>query len=220
MTPRRAATSLRRALLGALALSACPARPQPRPPAPADAPAAPTRPAPDYGPPTPQRALPRLRIPPGEDTPCTRDEDCRGGMCFTATLEAQYSRVFRDCPEGQAWRAQRRLNTCVRPACRSDADCPTQERCADIQMLPFPQRVCVPAGCRSAADCRARRLGQCLAYVAGTRCEHGGWACAYPGDPCAPQNLERRCTASPGRIAYCVPREGRFRCVEEEPPPP
>lgn len=201
-------------------LGACPGRPA-RPPSPSDAGPALDAPGPSaYGPPLPTRARATLHIPPAEDTPCTAEADCRGGLCFTADLEAQYSSAFRDCPDGQAWRARRRLNTCVRPSCRADADCPEGERCAAAQMLPFPQRVCIPAGCRSHADCRERRMGQCLAYVVGTRCEHGGWACAYPGDPCAPGDLERRCPPVAGRIAYCVPRGGRFRCVAEEPPPP
>jgi len=200
----------------------CPSRPPPvrahTDAAPAIA--APAAPVAMYGPPPPTRAATRLRMPPREDTPCSTEADCPGGLCFNAGLDAQYSSAFRDCPDGQAWRAGRRLNTCVRPGCRSDTDCASGERCAEAQMLPFPQRVCLPAACRTHLDCRARRLGQCVAFVVGTRCEHGGWGCSYPGDPCAPHDLERRCPAVAGQIAYCVPREGRFRCVTEAPPMP
>ncbi|MBL8600965.1 MAG: hypothetical protein JNK72_03480 [Myxococcales bacterium] len=186
--------------------------------APVDASAAPARP--QYGPAEGPAVVSQLRFGPASTQPCAQDSDCRQGLCFTAALDAQYSSVFRDCPEAQAWRAARTLGRCLRPACQSDAECPAGSRCGDIQMLPFPERTCVPAACRSDADCRARRQGQCVQYVVGRRCEHGGWACSYPGDACAPHDLTRRCAAPPGSIGYCIPHEGRFRCVVESSPMP
>lgn len=179
-------------------------------------------PRPVSGPPRAPPARPTVRIPPGSTERCTTDSDCRGGYCFTAELEAQYSRVFRDCADGQAWRAEHQLNTCIRAACQSDAQCPDGERCADIQMLPFPQRACIPSQCRGWADCHRRggAMGQCVSYVAGLFCQTGGWACSYPSDPCAPNNLQRRCVAPPGQVAVCVPQHGRFRCVNQAPPAP
>ncbi|MEZ4411187.1 MAG: hypothetical protein R3A52_32610 [Polyangiales bacterium] len=179
-------------------------------------------PPPRGGPPTPPPARPTVRIPDGTDEHCTTDAECRGGYCFTPELEAQYSRVFRDCPDGQAWRARHQLNTCIRAACQSDAACPEGERCADIQMLPFPQRACIPAGCRQWSDCRRRggAMGTCVSYVAGLFCQTGGWACSFPGDECAPNNLQRRCVAPEGETAVCVPQNGRFRCVNQSPPTP
>lgn len=173
-----------------------------------------------YGPPAPRDPPPTIAIPAPTEEPCRTDADCGGAWCFTPELDAQYSRVFRDCVNGRAWRARRRLYTCIRPGCVRDADCPQGQRCGDVQMLPFPQRACLPAGCASASQCRARPRGQCVQYVTGTHCEHGGWACSYESDPCAPRDVDRRCPSQPGMIAYCVPRDGRFRCVYEGAPPP
>jgi hypothetical protein len=161
-----------------------------------------------------------IPMPPGTDILCLTDAECPDGYCFTSGMEAQYSRVFRDCPDGRAWRATHRLNTCLRAGCRSDAECPPGNRCADIQMLPFPQRACVPATCRTQWDCRRRRLGRCVEYISGMQCTPGGWACAYPGDECAPQDHTRLCPPQDGMIARCVPRNGRFGCVYEPPPAP
>ncbi|MDB4928437.1 MAG: hypothetical protein JWM10_921 [Myxococcaceae bacterium] len=161
-----------------------------------------------------------IPMPPGTDILCFTDVECPGGYCFTSGMEAQYSRVFRDCPDGRAWRATHRVNTCLRAGCQSDAECPPGNRCADVQMLPFPQRACVPATCRTQWDCRRGRLGRCLEYVSGAQCTIGGWACSYPGDACAPQNYARLCPPRPGMIARCVPRNGRFGCVYEPPPAP
>lgn len=161
-----------------------------------------------------------IPMPPGTDILCLTDAECPDGYCFTSGMEAQYSRVFRDCPDGRAWRATHRLNTCLRAGCRSDAECPPGNRCADIQMLPFPQRACVPATCRTQWDCRRRRLGRCVEYISGMQCTPGGWACAYPGDECAPQDHTRLCPPQEGMIARCVPRNGRFGCVYEPPPAP
>lgn len=173
-----------------------------------------------YGPPVPREAPPTIPIPEATGGPCRTDADCRGGLCFTPELDAQYSRVFRDCADGRAWRSRRRLYTCLPPGCAVDGDCPRGHRCGDVQMVPFPQRACVPAGCASAADCRARPRGQCVQYVAGAPCEHGGWGCSYESDPCAPRDVDRRCPPAPGMIAYCAPRGGRFRCVYEGAAPP
>ena len=93
-----------------------------------------------------------IPMPPGTDILCFTDAECPGGYCFTSGMEAQYSRVFRDCPDGRAWRATHRLNTCLQPGCRNDGECPPGHRCADTQMLPFPQRACVPATCRTQWD--------------------------------------------------------------------
>jgi hypothetical protein len=164
--------------------------------------------------------VPTVRIPQGDEVPCSTDADCRPGQCFTAELEGRYSAMFRDCTDGTLWRERHRLGTCVRPECRGDGDCPPSARCADVQMLPFPQRVCMPAQCRGDGDCRAHGRGVCTHYLRGRRCEHGGWACAYPSDECYPPDPFRRCTAPRGMIAWCVPRQGRFRCVVEPPPPP
>lgn len=103
-------------------------------------------------------------------------------------------------------------------ACETDAQCPAGQRCADIQMLPFPQRACVPATCRTMWDCRRGRFGRCAEYISGAQCTIGGWACSYPADPCAPQDHTRLCPPQPGMIARCVPRNGRFGCVYEPPP--
>lgn len=169
-------------------------------------------------PPTPTASL---RIPNGEQTRCTTDAECGpGGECFTEGLDALYSGMFRDCGDGQVWRARHGLHTCIHPDCTRDEDCPRDERCAERQMLPFPQRVCVPAGCQSDMDCRHPRLGVCTRYVGGVHCEHGGWACAWPNDECAPGVPERRCQAPRGQLAYCVPRGGRFRCVVAAPESP
>ena len=161
-----------------------------------------------------------IPIPPGTDEPCATDADCPNGFCFTPGMEAQFSRVFRDCQDGQAWRATHRLNTCFRAACTTDEECPPGNRCADIQMLPFPQRACVPATCHTMWDCRRGRFGQCREYVSGRQCSVGGWACSYPSDPCAPQDYARLCPPHAGMIARCVPRNGRFGCVYEPPPSP
>lgn len=160
-----------------------------------------------------------IPMPPGTETPCATDEQCPGGgYCFTEGMEAQYSRVFRDCPDGRAWRATHRVGTCLRAGCQADEECAAGQRCADIQMLPFPQRACVPATCRTMWDCRRQRFGRCVEYVSGAQCTIGGWACSYPGDPCAPQDHARLCPPRAGMIARCVPRNGRFGCVYEPPP--
>jgi len=159
-----------------------------------------------------------IPMPPATTTACETDAQCPDGYCFTAGMEAQYSRVFRDCPDGRAWRATHPVNTCLRAGCQADDQCPTGHRCADVQMLPFPQRACVPATCRTQWDCRRQRFGRCVEYVSGAQCTIGGWACAYPSDPCAPQDHTRLCPARPGMIARCVPRNGRFGCVYEPPP--
>ena len=156
----------------------------------------------------------------GPDVPCQTDDDCREGLCLTPAIDAQYSRVFRECPNGRAWRERHRLYTCVRPGCTSDAQCQRGARCAEPAMLPFPQRACVTAGCVTAADCRARARGQCVAFVAAAHCGPGGWACSYPTDECAPRDVDRRCPPSAGSITRCVPSEGRFRCVSERPAEP
>lgn len=163
---------------------------------------------------------PTIPIPTSPDVPCQRDADCRGGLCLTPSIDAQYSRVFRDCVNGRAWRAQHRLYTCVLPACTSDEACPRGMRCGEAAMLPFPQRACVPAQCSSAWDCRAHARGQCLPFVAAAHCEPGGWACSYESDECAPRDVDRRCPARPGVITRCVPVNGRYRCVAEGAPLP
>lgn len=161
-----------------------------------------------------------IPIPQGEDTPCNTDADCPRGYCFTEELEAQFSRAFRDCENGRLWRARHRLHTCIHPACTADSECPAGHRCADSHMAPFPQRVCLPAGCMNPFQCNRFSGGTCATYVVGTHCEHGGWNCSYPSDTCAPHDISRRCPPQSGMIGYCVPREGRFRCVYESPPPP
>ncbi len=161
-----------------------------------------------------------VALPPSGPEACATDADCPGGYCFTEGLEAQYSRVFRDCPDGVAWRATHPLHRCLRAGCRSDAECAAGTRCADVQMLPFPQRTCVPATCRTQWDCRARVFGRCLEYLSGRQCTPGGWACSYPVDQCAPQDHTRPCPPRPGMIARCAPRNGRFGCVYEPPPTP
>lgn len=143
------------------------------------------------------------------------DADCRDGICLTPAIDAQYSRVFRDCTNGRVWRERHRLYTCVFAGCATDQDCPLGQRCGEAAMVPFPQRACVPAGCRSAMDCRAHARGQCVAFVAAAHCEVGGWACSYETDECAPRDVSRRCPMRPGVIVRCVPVRGRFRCVEE-----
>ncbi len=153
-----------------------------------------------------------------EGRPCTTDDDCPSGRCFNDNLEAQYSRALRDCADARAWRAGRRLGTCVVDACARDADCPAGQRCGTAQMVPFPQRVCLPAGCRTPGLCAAHgRFGQCYPYLAGRPCEHGGWACSFPDDACSPAEATRRCRPVDGHIAYCIPVNGRFRCVRDAP---
>src|SRR4051812_10571938 len=73
----------------------------------------------DAGP--PDSSIP---MPPGTDILCLTDSECPDGYCFTSGMEAQYSRVFRDCPDGQAGRATHRLNSCLRAGCRTDEECP------------------------------------------------------------------------------------------------
>ena len=113
-----------------------------------------------------------------------------------------------------------RVGTCLPPACNDDRDCARDERCADPQMLPFPQRICLPAHCRGDWECRRAPFGRCLRYPAVPQCEHGGWACSWPVDPCAPNDPDRHCYAPRGMISYCIPRDGRFRCVTEPAPTP
>jgi hypothetical protein len=153
-----------------------------------------------------------------EGPPCVTNEDCPSRLCFNANLEAQYSRALRDCPDARGWRAGRRLGTCVVDACARDADCPAGQRCGSTQMVPFPQRTCLPAGCRTPGICTAHgRVGQCFPYLAGRPCEHGGWACSFPDDECSPVEAARRCRATDGHIAYCIPVRGTFRCVHDAP---
>lgn len=172
------------------------------------------------GPPAPEAPRATIPIPAASTTSCQSDADCRHGVCFTPALDAQYSRVFRDCVNGQAWRASHQLFTCIFAGCTSDSECPAGMRCGEPSMVPFPQRACVPASCRSAMDCRLHVRGQCLAYVAAAHCEPGGWACAYENDECAPRDVSRRCPMRPGVISRCVPSRGRFRCVQEGAPLP
>jgi hypothetical protein len=152
---------------------------------------------------------------------CERDEDCPGvERCFDEALQAQYSRVFRDCAVARAWQAAHPINHCFRPACTDDEQCPTGRRCGQAPMVPFPDRACLPASCRWDAQChRGSILGQCAPYQAGRPCEQGGWHCVFPDDPCSPIDPARRCRPVDGVIAYCVPVNGRFRCVTEEPSP-
>lgn len=171
-------------------------------------------------PPRDVEPTPTIPIPGGPDVPCQSDADCRGGMCFTPAVDAQYSRVFRDCANGRAWRARHRLYTCLRPGCTRDEDCARGMRCGEPAMVPFPQRTCVPAGCNSAWDCRRHARGQCVAFVESAHCEPGGWACSYEVDECAPRDVDRRCPQRPGVITRCVPVHGRFRCVAEGAPLP
>ncbi len=149
---------------------------------------------------------------------CMVDEDCPGGQrCFNENLEAQYSRVFRDCEVAQAWKDEHPYGTCIRDACDDDLDCPSTRRCGQLPMVPFPARACLPATCRWDAQCRRGSvLGQCASYLAGRPCEAGGWHCVFPDDPCSPIDPARRCRPVDGVIAYCVPVNGRFRCVTEE----
>ncbi len=174
-----------------------------------------------YGPPRPPNTVPTVQIFPGEDVLCRTDSDCPDhGYCFTPEVEARYSQAFRDCSDAQAWRNAHAIHRCFHHRCTSDADCPRTQRCAESNMLPFPQRECIDTPCRGFMDCRATRLGACVSYLAGRQCEHGGWACAYPTDECFPGDPSRRCVSPPGQIAYCIPVRGRFRCVNQAPPPP
>jgi hypothetical protein len=149
---------------------------------------------------------------------CMADEDCPGEQrCFNENLEAQYSRVFRDCEVAQAWKDEHPYGTCIRDACDDDLDCPSTRRCGQLPMVPFPARACLPATCRWDAQCRRGSVfGQCASYLAGRPCEAGGWHCVFPDDPCSPIDPARRCRPVDGVIAYCVPVNGRFRCVTEE----
>lgn len=150
---------------------------------------------------------------------CATNDECASGLCFNAALEAQYSRVLRDCDDARTWRDGRRANTCVVDACRADGDCPDGTRCGTARMVPFPQRICLRAWCRSDVDCIAHgRIGQCVPYLAGRPCEHGGWSCVYPDDPCSPVEATRRCRPVDGVIAYCIPVDKRFQCVAENAP--
>lgn len=150
---------------------------------------------------------------------CEHDEDCPGvERCFNEALEAQYSRVFRDCDVARAWKAAHPTGQCFRPACTVDDQCPTGQRCGQAPMVPFPDRACLRAECRWDAQCRRGSVfGQCAPYQAGRPCEQGGWHCVFPEDPCSPIDPARRCRPVDGVIAYCVPVNGHFRCVTEEP---
>ncbi len=150
---------------------------------------------------------------------CEVDEDCPGvERCFNEALEAQYSRVFHECAVARQWKAAHPLGRCFRPACTADDQCPTGQRCGQAPMVPFPDRACLRATCRWDAQChRGSVLGHCAPYQAGRPCEQGGWSCVYPDDPCSPIDPARRCRPVDGVIAYCVPVNGRFRCVTEDP---
>lgn len=208
------------------ALTACPRREAPPAPtaAPQTAPAASPTPGPLRDASAPREA-PRDAATPARDaavdgTRCTSDDDCDGDHCFNENLEAQYSRVLRDCANTRAWRDAHPLNTCVRPQCRDDGDCPDGHRCGTPPMSPFPERICVPAPCRWDVQCRRGSVfGRCAPY-SGRSCERGGWHCVFPSDECSPEDFARRCRPRDGEIAYCVPVNGRFRCVTDAPAQP
>ncbi len=166
-----------------------------------------------------QHAAQTVPIPVRPGRACITNDECPSGYCFDANLEAQYSRVLHDCPEARAWREGMRRGTCVVPLCTRDEECPRGERCGSVLMSPVPVRMCVRAACRWDADCYAHgRVGQCVPFMAGRSCEHGGWGCVYADDPCSPVEVARRCRPRDGVIHYCIPVGGRFRCVPDPTP--
>jgi hypothetical protein len=155
---------------------------------------------------------------------CTEDSDCHEGAhhgrCFTPGLAAQYTQAFRDCPEASRWRASHSPGTCIYDQCREETErhpdsCPAGQRCGTLDMNPFPQRVCVTSACTSDSQCRREIGGHCASYLSAGHCIHGGWACSYPHDPCAPRDGERMCPVHPRFVPFCAPRNGRFACVDE-----
>ena len=159
---------------------------------------------------------------------CVDDSDCRppgrgvfhSGRCFTAGIAAQYTQAFRDCPDGRTWRDTHSPGTCVIDECRDSTarggdTCGPGRRCGTLDMVPFPQRVCVSAQCENDFQCRREVFGRCAGYIAGGRCQRGGWACSYPSDACAPRDSVRMCPVQSGMLGICSPQGGRFACVQE-----
>jgi hypothetical protein len=158
-----------------------------------------------------------LEIPVMEGGPCTVDDQCASTHCFNQAEEAQYSRALQVCASARRWRQRRHLGTCTLAACDRDSQCPQNQRCGTWLMVPVPQRMCLPAGCRSDVECPREDggYGRCVPYLAGRTCEPGGWNCSYPEDQCDPTSPTRRCHSQNGTIAYCIPVDGRFQCVNE-----
>lgn len=178
------------------------------------------RPALEAGHPTPDAAVAEGGAGARHGMRCEVDADCRAGgrrgTCFTASLAAQYTQSFARCGDAARWREAHAPGTCLFDECSDDPNsCPSGQRCATLLMVHVPERRCLPAECDSDAQCHARGVGHCVAYPPPGRCQHGGWACSYPQDRCAPRDARRVCPVEHGTVSYCAPEHGRFRCVQE-----